>query len=635
MTCTHRNLERSMSPGWQKVLLLLIFTIECFQLAAQKYSGHFGDFKEAELRQVLEMKYYSEDPNANALILYEKGTVDRTRERTRITHLRRVKIFTSEAANIWGNMVRDVDERGITHVRGNCYTLVNGTITRRSLSDVNIFITDKRPGIDTYAAAMPNVVPGSVIEFEFDTNLPRYYTYFDWVFQASVPTLLNEYFVSSTYPFNSDVGGIQKPEYSYDKLRGTHHWWLANSAAFNAEVMMPHIGLYRSSLNTFYESIPWRTQVNLIWKAGGIGQLIIGKPLWGRKAEEITAAITDQREKVKAIVNHVKESMVWDGTDGIEAFEIDKSLEKKMGSAPDLNIYMISLLRKAGIEVNPVFIQPREYGTYHEHFPTLEQFNYVLGQVAIGSDTIYLDATDRLLPYDALPYRCLNNRGLVILKKDAKWIDIKPIMKNRVIFETNLKLNADGTLSGKLVKKADGYVAHTWRRSLSYDLKNYIGLLESNTWTISESSLDNVDRIDQLVEIRYDISTTSNVDVGNDFIYVTPFNFADTTNLFKSDTRLYPVDLVVPQEQVLIFNFTMPDDYMVDKLPESKVISMPGNIGKAVFNFSHTAQQIQVLIRVMVNNTYFGPDEYPALRDFYQRLTARQKEIIVLKKKRN
>jgi hypothetical protein len=136
MVSIQRNPVTSLF-GQQMALLLLIFMIQCFQLEAQKYSGPFGDFKEAELRQVLEMKYYSEDPSANALILYEKGSVDRTRERTRITHLRRVKIFTSDAANVWGNMVRDVDERGITHVRGNCYTLVNGIITKRSLSDVN------------------------------------------------------------------------------------------------------------------------------------------------------------------------------------------------------------------------------------------------------------------------------------------------------------------------------------------------------------------------------------------------------------------------------------------------------------------------------------------------------------------
>ncbi len=632
MISIQRNPGRQVLLG-QKTLLVLMFMIQCFQLAAQKYDSPFGEFKEAELRQVLEMKYYANDSSANSLILYEKGLVDRTRERTRITHLRRVKIFTNDAVNIWGNMVRDVDERGITHVKGNCYTLVNGIINKRSLSDANIFKTDKRPGIDTYAAAMPNVVPGSVVEFEFETNLTRYYTYFDWVFQTSVPTLLNEYFVSSTYPFNSDVGGIEKAQYSYDKLRGIHHWWLANSPAFHAEVMMPHVGLYRSSLNTFYESIPWDRQVLKIWKAGGIGLLINGKPSWERKAEEITAGITDQKEKVKAIVNYVKETMVWDGTDGIEAFEIDKSLEKKMGSAPDLNIYMISLLRKAGIEVNPVFIQPREYGSYHEHFPTLEQFNYVIGQVAIGSDTIYVDATDRLLPYDALPYRCLNYRGLVLLKKDAKWINIKPRMKNRVIFESTLNLDVDGTLSGKVLKKAEGYAAHTWRRSFSRGPKDLIEMLASNTWTIAEGSQVNVDKVDQSVVINYDITTTSNVTVGNDFMYVTPFAFADTTNLFKSDKRMYPIDLVVLQEQVLIFNFSIPDGYMVDRLPESKVISLLGNTAKAIFNFSNTAKQVQVLMRVMINSTYFGADDYPALRDFYQRLTARQKELIVLKMK--
>ena len=133
--------------------------------------------------------------------------------------------------------------------------------------------------------------------------------------------------------------------------------------------------------------------------------------------------------------------------------------------------------------------------------------------------------------------------------------------------------------------------------------------------------------------INYDITTTSNVTVGSGFMYVMPFAIADTTKLFKTDKRLYPVDVVVPQEQVLIFNFTIPESYMVDKLPESKVISLPGNAARATFNFSSTAKQVHVLVRVMVNRTYFDADGYPALRDFYQRLTARQKELIVLRVK--
>ena len=188
MVSIQQNQESQVLFGGQKILLLLMLMVQWFQSAAQKYDSPFGEFKEVELRQVLEMKYYTDDSSANALILYEKGLVDRTRERTRITHLRRVKIFTNDAVNTWGNMVRDVDESGITHVRGNCYTLVNGIINKRSLSAANIFKTDNRPGIDTYAAAMPNVVPGSVVEFEFETNLTRYYTYFDWAqHSASLP----------------------------------------------------------------------------------------------------------------------------------------------------------------------------------------------------------------------------------------------------------------------------------------------------------------------------------------------------------------------------------------------------------------------------------------------------------------
>ncbi len=617
----------------KKTLLLLTLVIQCIQLVAQKYDYPVGEFVEAELRQALEMKSYPADTSAHALILYEKGEINDTKERTRIIHLRRVKIFTSKGVRDWSDMMSAVDERGITRIRGNCYTIVKGVINKRPLLETNIFRKDHRPGIDVYSAAMPNVVPGSVVEFEFETNLVRYNGSLDWVFQTSVPTLLNEYFVSGTIPFNSDVGGVQKPEYSYDKIRGVHHWWVANSPAFHAEEKMPHISLYRSSLNVFHEAIPWDRQSQMIWQAGGIGLLISGRSSWDRKAEEITTGITDPKEKVKAIVNHVKDAMKWDGTDGIEALDIDKSLKEKSGSVPDLNIYMIALLRKAGIEVNPVFTLTREDGPYHEHFPTLEQFNYIMGQVVIGPDTLYVDATDRLLPYDVLPHRCLNDRGLALLKKDAKWVDIKPKIKNRVTFESNLKLDSDGILTGTVLRKAEGYTARGWRKAFNDDAKDFIRRWALSDWATYESAQVSADKVDQPVVINYDITASSNVIAGGDLMYIMPFAFPDTTNLFKADKRSYPINLVVQQEQILIFNFTIPDGYVIDKLPESKVITLPGNAARAMFNFSGTDKKVQVLERVMVNRTYFAAEEYPALRDFHQRVVAKQKEAIVLKKK--
>ena len=615
-----------------RITLLFAFIGLSTHLVAQKYDAPFGKMSDAELLKALQMKSYSGDSTVEAIILYDKGTIDRTYERTHITYLRRVKIFKNSATNTWGNMSRYVDTRGTRKIRGNCYTLVNGKIVKQELSDDNIFKSRHRSGIDEIKTAMPGVVTGSIVEYEFEINLTKFYTYPGWTFQYKVPVLMSEYFVSGAFSFQSDVGGFKKPKYSFNKWTSTHHWLLVNSPAFHTEPLMPDQNLYRTSLNSFYLTDPWTEQIPRLWKWKGFGTVIEGDPKLTLPWNLIVADTMEPKAKIKKIVEFVKEQMVWDGSDDIEAPYLDDALRNRKGSSSELNLYLISLLNKADLAVKPVLISTRDNGAYHEHFSTLEQFNYVIGLVAIGKDTIYVDATDRALPYNVLPQRCWNNRGMVVLKNDVNWINILPRTRDKLITESTLNIDNDGSLSGKISKKAEGYKALLWRKVYTHDPRAFTTSLADKNWSVQEFETLNAENIELPIVVNYQVTTNHQSTVAGSMLYISPFVTSDTTDVFKTETRTYPIDFVVPQEQVFIFNLNLPDGYVVDQLPESKVISMPGNAARAILNFSGTQKQVQVLSRVMINRSYFAAEEFKGLKDFYQRVAAKQSEQIVLKR---
>jgi hypothetical protein len=61
-------------------------------------------------------------------------------------------------------------------------------------------------------------------------------------------------------------------------------------------------------------------------------------------------------------------------------------------------------------------------------------------------------------------------------------------------------------------------------------------------------------------------------------------------------------------------------------------MSIPGNGARATFNISSTGSQVLVMARVQINRTFFSPEDYHLLKEFYARIFAKQGESIVLRK---
>jgi hypothetical protein len=605
-----------------------------FPAYAQKFSAPFGGMPDAEIREALTMSDYAPEPGTPALGLYRQVRIETNTDGIKLSYLVRTKILKASAFDTWGNEVINVLSDGITTIKGNCYTLVGNQVIKRPLADTDIRMKKLNRSWNQYTMAMPNMSEGCIVEFYYTTMLDFYWLP-DWDFQKAIPVLYSEVYLDTPHGgFRADIGGRIEVQYVEIKKKQTHRWHVSNIPSFNEEPYMPNSDLFISSLNLWRYERPWESNQGVIyWRKNFFVQTAGQLSGVREKVKEVTATLTDEKSKIKAIAEFVKQNVAYNDIEDAIAYEYNDILKKKEGSAADINLLLTAMLIRADIQANPVLLRTRNDGHHHEDIPTLNQFNYAIAQVISGKDTLYLDATEKELPYNVLPVRCLNDRGLLITRDVVKWVNIGSSQKRKIIAEGNFNLKPDGSLEGTFSMIRDGYEAADSRKKFKKLGDEYFKNQIPAGWMMSQKKIENEQAPELPLVENYHISIADHTTVVDSRMYINPYIMPYvTSNPFNTDKRLYPIEFDSPMEATLLCNLTLPEGYVVEDLPQSKVMALPGNSARAIFNITANAKQIQIMTRLQINRTFFGAEEYDQLKEFYVRLLAKQGEQIVLKK---
>jgi hypothetical protein len=352
--------------------------------------------------------------------------------------------------------------------------------------------------------------------------------------------------------------------------------------------------------------------------------------------EELTTGVTDSLKKVAAIHAYVKQNVAWDGVSDFYAVNPKKVLELKKGSSGDINLLLGSMLDKAGFNVDMVLLSTRDHGFIRIQSPMAKQFNYTICLIKVNGKNLLLDATEKFLPMNVIPQRCLNGAGLIISRTNHGWINLETKIRSRTMIDANFALDAEGDLKGKVGFTRDGYDAHTVRKSYrSKGEKTYLAdFLGSRSWEMEKSDFQNMDDPDKQAKETHELVIHEQASVAGDVIYVNPFVTGQlTANPFTAETRTYPVDFGSLSEKVYLCKITIPEGFVVDEMPKSKILMLPENGAKYMYNLAQTGNVLTLTSTLQVNRSIFIQDDYPNLREFYAQVVAKQAEQIVLKKK--
>jgi hypothetical protein len=644
--------------------ILAVFCFVTFSTSsAQKSPVTFGDISMEDMT----MSTYDPDPSAVAVILvdYGKAYIQSTAMSASMTFERhiRIKILKKEGTQ-WANAIiplynAGTSEEKVLGLKASTFNLENGKIIESKLSKDGIFREKFNRNINHQKFTLPDVKEGSVLEYSYKVSSGFLANFPNWQFQKSIPIRLSEYWaiIPDFFIFQKYMQGyVPVSNYEVKSMNSGghpakgHHYVSTNVPAFKEEPHMTSENDYIAKINFALSHINFPGQVvreimgswpklnAVLMEDAEFYGVIKGSSFLKSTVQEVTKGITDPIEKITALHNYVKQNIEWDGNKDFYSSNLKKILEQKKGSSGDINLLLASLLQKAGFEVDMILLSTRDHGFVREPYPMARQFNYTVCVVRFDGKDIFVDATEKHLPINVLPQRCLNGRGLVISNKNFGWIPLDTKTKMKTVVSADFELAETGLLKGKIAFTRDGYDANRMRAEYAKKgEENYVkDFLGSKAWSLQKSEFKNMELVSRPAKETYELEIPDHASVAGDNIYISPFVTSQLEmNPYKAETRVYPVDYGSLVEEIYMCKIRVPEGFTVDEAPESKILVLPGNAARYIYNVATSLEGdwVSITSNFQINKSLFLQQDYPDLREFYNQVVAKQAEQIVFKKK--
>lgn len=651
---------------YKQQILILVFLANVFAVHSQEYSHEFGKITNHEF----ELTEYEADKQAEAIVIYDIGKskfvyTSGTFE-IAFTRRKKVKIF-SEAGLDQGEIEiyyyrNNQIWEDITNLVAFTYNMENGEKRKVALNPEHVY--DEKVNESWYMKkfAMPDVKPGSIIEFKYKLTTQANFNLPDWYYQTSIPTLYSEYEVhmvpfyeyvfllqgASKFDFqSSDVAGgldrIVGPVHFKDMI---HKYVMKNVPAFrdeefitSAEDYLVKIDFQKSAFTDVYGAryeimTTWPKLCNDYLKHPNFGKYINSSSKVSKKYFNYSSIEgMSEEEKFNTILDFIKTNFNWNSyTTTISSNSASKFAVEKQGKSADLNLFLCGMLREAGMNAKPVLISTRSHGKVRTDYPFEHFFNDVIVMVSIDGMSVLADATDTYCPNYLIPIRCLNDKGLVVEKDSEQWIDLTSDKQSvvRHSFKSRLTENADSMIT-ELRTSTTNYEAIQQRKRYQNNYDNLEDDLTDRNFTLLDSI--KVENYYQKEEpFNYSVRARIQTEKIADKIYIAPFfNFPVSINPFKESGRTYPIDMTFPSAKLFAAQIEVPAGYKIEQKPIDA--SMKGKLVELEYNISQLSEnEILVVGSYKFNRAVYNAEDYGKLKFYYNQIIKKFNEKIVLVK---
>ena len=659
-----------------KKTLTLLFILSAFLRPALAQDFPFGKISDAEM----DMKNYARDTSAHALVLNEFGsariavTGDDDEIKLIYDYHVKIKIFDAkgfDAATVAipinnnkdGNYYDDMQKvQGVTYYRD-----ANGLTQRADFDPKKVYTTRNYKYRSTSKFTLPGLVNGCVIEYSYTVFSPFYYDHFHpWEFQGDYPKLHSEFhaLIPATYTYNALLRGPLKLtgtkediEHACFTIHGASSdcsaitYFMNDIPAFNREEDMTSAKNFISAISfdlvehyNVYTNVTekvtkdWKSIDYELKQSPYFGEQLKRRELLKERITPVIANKTDDLGKARAIYVYLQKWFKWNDYIGYESDGIKKALDSHSGSVADINISLVAALNSAGINTEAVLLSTRDNGVVNTLYPALNDFNYVIAKATIGDQTYFLDATDPLLGFGMLPMRCLNDKGRVFsLDKPSYWVDLNIPQKRKFSETLDLTLGDNGKLKGTYIRYTFDYAGYEKRAAIKKfnSTDEYVEAFNAATPRIKilKSEITNVDSLEAPLVEKYDIEFDIYDKLTGSLTFNPFFWNKIRENPYKLNERTYPVDRGIATDERFVLSIHLPDQYVIETPPQAIGIGMPNNGGKFLTDYQPGDNSFTFSHIVQFNKPIYSSEEYPYLKELYNKIIQSEKIEMVFKKK--
>jgi len=647
--------------------LIIIFSASAQQVLAQK--GKVKDSKIPAFGSVdkseLEMKECDFDKNAEAVVMFDKGQLDYILgSGIDLERHVRIKILTDKGkdwADIHLRYINWKNDEEIRDISAQVYNLdPSGNVVVTKVDKKQIFEKQINKRLAEKVFTFPEVKAGSVIEYKYKKIGAGM---IDWYFQDAIPVRYSEF--TFDYPNEVEIGFTPRCYLPYESkkesgnTRTVRFYSMSNVPALRDEAFILNEDDYRQKIETKTVAfnmdgrresvlVNWPQVIRYLMEDEDFGIQIKKEIPRTADLDAQLKTISDPYSRMKVIYDYVRKNMEWNGFPGIWAFEGVKAAWKdKKGTAAEINLILINLLKDAGLKVHPILVSTHDNGLVkttdagNRFNPGFNQFNKVLAWVTIGNNVYVLDGTNKEAPVNLIPPDVVATEGLVISKLETFEWGWESLWKNNLQYKNMVLLQGevtkDGKLSGEASVNSYDYARLERIATARKGKKDFTERYFSSTnpgINIDSIALENLDA-DSLPLVQK-IFFNQQLNASGDYQYFSVNLFSGLErNPFVADERISDVFFGKTQQHILISNIAIPADYAFEELPKNIKMIMP-DTSIVITRMSQASEgRLSMRITLDFKKPFYSTQEYGGFKEFYKKLFDLLNEQFVIRKKAN
>ncbi|MDC8103227.1 DUF3857 domain-containing protein [Chryseobacterium sp. PTM-20240506] len=641
----------------KKIIFVVLSSISIVCLKAQKQEflnpPKFNDTDLSKQKSLL-------DENAPAEILYKSVSfnIDSNNGTLQKRAFYRVKIYDKEKAEDWLNLEVPLYQDGssqesLSKMKAYTYNLENGNVVTTKVDKSSKYKSKENKYISVTKFAFPNVKNGSVIEYQYEITSPFLYSIPEILIESDTPSLYTEYILDapSNISYNINYTGSLSPKYKqveekllYGSNYRTYRFGYENLKGFKTEKFIKNDRNYRTKISAelhstnFKElklySSSWEKIKERLYENEDFGGELKRTKLAKENMPSGISGLTDM-DKADAIFKYVQKAFTWNKYSGVRTEDgIKKLLETKTGNAAEINLFLIMMLREAGLKADPLLISTVSNGMINIASPNVSNLNFVLAAVKIKDQYHLYDATSKQSSRDMLPPRDWNQFGILAPKEKVQELSMTNAQPSFTYLTAEAKINEDGSISGTYSDKDTGSYAMFAKESYDENMDKYKKQYKENFaidfTDINSKVLENGD-----FESTMKFTSENLIDRIGKKMIINPMLFLNkNSNEFdQTDERKYPIDFISAYTRTKKIIFEIPEGYVIEEMPKNKKIITDDK----EIEYSYVAEQkgnkLEVTSKTKVSSPDYPKDYYPAFKQIWGVASKSENQVISLIKK--
>jgi transglutaminase-like putative cysteine protease len=614
------------------------------------------------------VKKYADDVDAVVLLQETETTVKDNGET--ITHERRViKVLRPAGREAAVQAVAFDEETRLGYFKG--WSISTSGQEYEAKKD-DIFEVSGGEGYEIYsdskvkAMRIPGVDVGTVVGVEWEQKRHPYTFEDQWYFQSSRPVERARFVLHIPSGWDYHAAWLHYAEQSPAVQGGTSVWELADVPRIESEAEMPHARALEGQLVVTYFSEKTKGRTYSSWADFGAwySQLTINSrdpsPSLQQKVQELAPASMPVLERVKALTRFAQQDIRYAaieiGIGGYQPHPASQILSSRYGDCKDKATILSAMLAQIGVKSYYILIHT-DRGIYTEKTPPMNGFNHAILAIQLPSasfseampalyqhkqlgNLLIFDPTSTVVPFGQIPYYEQDNYGLLVHEQEGELIHL-PLSKaelNRITRTGKLALLPDGSMKGEIMEVRTGSQAAesraTFGRQTIADrrksLEQYLGHM-IGSFQLDSVEADNLENIDKELVIRYKFSAQHYAKSAGPLLLVRPRVLGEKLGALDSTKpRHYAYSFDAPTLQTDTFEFSLPDGYKIDELPDAAKASFA--FGEYSSKIEGEGNSLKYSREYRINATSIPADRIGDLSKFFHQINADEKNMAVLKK---